>query len=1006
MDPSPTRSSDASSQQTDPAQLDGDGAPDDGASDDGASDDLVLGDATDDERAVRVDGEVVAIDPVRLIEVDDPAHPSRDWANLVSWVVVGLACVFVFASLSPHGILSTNTPTGGDMGAHVWGPAYLRDHLLPSFRLTGWTPDWYAGFPAYVFYMVVPSLLIVMINVGPPIWLSPFLLAGIGALAWLVKRRIVSPLMRTLAWIALGVAALLSIPVPYETAFKIVTVSGLVTLPLAAFALARSFRMPFPGPAMVAIGATAFLYESGYTILGGNVTSTMAGEFAFSISLTLCLLYLAVLVRGVRTGRNMALAATLFALVILCHIIPAMFAAAATVVLVLTRREDRTPWWDSSAMARVTAAGLVVLSVLALVYRQEYFPLVATVVVIVLFVSGDLRAGVFSAISLPVGGLLACFWFVPFFLNSPYMNDMGWEKYTKYAEYLWPQPAQFDMPYRNVVFVLAALGVLLAIVHRQRIGWFLALVVVAMAWAFRFAPQWRLWNARILPFYYLALYLAAGVAVALVVRSIALLVADLARRRREPVLVGVIGAALALVVVVVALGGAMRILPGGTMVTAKDGSTAYRWMGLSWDKQNVGASWAKYNYEGLEGREAYPEFRSLVDTMAEVGAEHGCGRAMWEYEPKLDRFGTPMALMLLPYFTDGCIGSMEGLYFEASSTTPFHFLNQSELSTQPSRAQRDLPYSGLDMDLGIGHLQMLGVRYYMATSQQAIEAARADDRLTELTQVNPPPTADGVRRHWVVFQVADADLVTPLRYQPVVLEDTDDHIDGWVYAKERAAPLPGQEVGAKKAGPAVTWYQDPARWDVPLATSGPSNWKRVSPNDTDPPRVAVPEVDVTNVRDDGDSVSFDVSRTGTPILIRNSYFPNWQADGADGPFRVSPNLMVVVPTAKHVTVSYGTTNVDRLGWLLTILGVVAVLGLAVWDERSRSSRVIERVGALRPFGFLPWARRHGDVPVVGVAASGKEWTDDRTNHDRVSDDRASDDRERNDAPPPGPTPLD
>ncbi len=35
------------------------------------------------------------------------------------------------------------------MGAHVWGPAFLRDHLLPQGRLTGWTPDWYDGFPAY-----------------------------------------------------------------------------------------------------------------------------------------------------------------------------------------------------------------------------------------------------------------------------------------------------------------------------------------------------------------------------------------------------------------------------------------------------------------------------------------------------------------------------------------------------------------------------------------------------------------------------------------------------------------------------------------------------------------------------------------------------------------------------------------------------------------------------------------------------------------------------------------
>ena len=42
-----------------------------------------------------------------------------------------------------------------------------------------------------------------------------------------------------------------------------------------------------------------------------------------------------------------------------------------------------------------------------------------------------------------------------------------------------------------------------------------------------------------------------------------------------------------------------------------------------------------------------------------------------------------MALMLLPYWTDGCIGSMEGLYFESSATTPYHFLNQSELSEAP-----------------------------------------------------------------------------------------------------------------------------------------------------------------------------------------------------------------------------------------------------------------------------------------------------------------------------------
>ena len=71
--------------------------------------------------------------------------------------------------------------------------------------------------------------------------------------------------------------------------------------------------------------------------------------------------------------------------------------------------------------------------------------------------------------------------------------------------------------------------------------------------------------------------------------------------------------------------------------------------------------------------------------MAKVGCDQGCGRAMWEYDPSLNRFGTTMSLMLLPYWTNGCIDSMEGLLFESSSTTPFHFINQNELSVDPVR---------------------------------------------------------------------------------------------------------------------------------------------------------------------------------------------------------------------------------------------------------------------------------------------------------------------------------
>ena len=94
-----------------------------------------------------------------------PAFPVSG-RSLFTAVLVTLSTVFVAWNVQPDLWFQDTTPTGGDMGAHVWSPAYLRDVLLPEFRLTGWSPDWYAGFPAFTFYMIIPSLLIVMVNVG------------------------------------------------------------------------------------------------------------------------------------------------------------------------------------------------------------------------------------------------------------------------------------------------------------------------------------------------------------------------------------------------------------------------------------------------------------------------------------------------------------------------------------------------------------------------------------------------------------------------------------------------------------------------------------------------------------------------------------------------------------------------------------------------------------------------------------------------------------------------
>ena len=91
-----------------------------------------------------------------------PARPRRPWwERLEIWTgaaIVVACCVFVLFQLQPDLLLRNTTTAGGDTGAHVWWPAFLRDHLLPQGRIAGWAPDWYAGFPAGQFYFPFPAL--------------------------------------------------------------------------------------------------------------------------------------------------------------------------------------------------------------------------------------------------------------------------------------------------------------------------------------------------------------------------------------------------------------------------------------------------------------------------------------------------------------------------------------------------------------------------------------------------------------------------------------------------------------------------------------------------------------------------------------------------------------------------------------------------------------------------------------------------------------------------------
>jgi hypothetical protein len=1022
---------------------------------------------------------------------------AETWVTLI---VVGGCCAFTLAQLHPELIFSNTTPSGGDMGAHVWGPAYLRDVLLPSGRLSGWSADWYAGFPAYQFYMVVPSLVIVALDVV----------------------------------------------LPYGIAFKLVTVSGVIALPVCAWSFGKLARLPFPTPPLLAAGATAFLFDRSFSIYGGNIASTLAGEFAFTMSLALAILYLGVVARGLQNGRHRGWAAVLLALCGLCHLIPAFFAVAGTAIwFVIWSFRDGIRVRRGSAF--VPWVALFVAAAIAVQFGRSWPPIVLGALVIGLpaailigffgldrravrshgssagqFLPAATRSRMIWLVTVtPVAALLSCFWVLPFYARQRYLNDMGWVKELRFNDYLlWRDElvggGLKDAPELAWVLALALVGAAISVLFRHKAGLFLIATAALAAVAFVYVPQGRLWNTRLLPFYYLSLYLLAALAlgqlhqllaqararrlvgsvaglsavtlqllmvwnpsevelplvgwvwepkitvgdhyvpfliVAIAVAA-AVLAAELvtsnvdARRRggllsaagavlvqtmmvidsglrvddralpyfyaflgvavvvlakelldasfsaRRQLTLTLVGAAVIVWVALVlgphawnAAGGLLpwffsllvllglaavlelrlsldpdrppptssgttRVLRSATaavgalvVLTAlalplriepgHDNGSEYSLGPLRTTDQSFVDGWAAWNYRGYEGycapgetvgrcgpgeKPYFPEYEAIVTTMAAVGEEHGCGRAMWEYGSDLDSYGTPMALMLLPHWTDGCIGSMEGLYFEASTTTPYHFINQDELSKAGSNAQRGLPYgpgepTSVDFDRGISHLQMLGVRYYLAYTPAMVGFARDHPDLTEIAvssqrcraELCPDGLTDNDDR-WVVFAVADAPLVESLVNEPVVLTGI-----GRGHTCESATPVedPRGRTCEGWLDPAVDWYVDPALWSVPLAESGPADWARMPVDEWmdnhDAPATAVEPVEVSDIDAGRQSLSFTVSEPGTPVLVKASYFPNWTVEGAEGPYRVTPNLMVVVPTDTHVTLTFGRT---------------------------------------------------------------------------------------------------
>ncbi len=860
------------------------------------------------------------------LDLNEDDRPRARWERSIGWVIVAVCTFAAIAIIDPHAgvwpprfgwLFRPTTTNGGDMGAHVWLPWFLEHHWFTKLRLSGWAPDWYAGFPVGQYYFPFPSLMV----------------------------------------------AFLDLFMPYTVAFKLVTVSGVVALPAAAYSFAKGMRTPWPAPPAFAIAALGMLVETrtSWNIYGGNIASTLAGEYSFEIALALALFGLGALAYSLDTGRRTWLAAVLIAAAIMSHIVVAIFVGVAATLMWLVRSPRRS--WPIAVAVGAVGLGLTAVWSLPLVGQQAY--------------TQSMRYG--KVIS---GGST---WQLPYWVFLPNPVKHAIEGIVRGVAVNRDANGKITAPTLWLpwwMWLLAGIAIIAAGWYRRRSTLVLLLIALAFGVFFVQWPQHAVWNTRFLPFWLLTWGFLAAMGATETVRLLAMGAAraftwvregdlqdararawaDVARDetgsdprvrqaaveiladRRfdtgppgwepDPRLDPARLARLTRLITAIAL--AVLLAAGGAFAMhraygARDNNPG-----------QVIAGWADWNYGGYEAKgKAWTEFRGLISTMNSLPP----GRALWEGGDAVGAYGTPLAPELLPYFTHGRIDSMEGLYFESSATTSFHFLTVSELTQNPSDPVSGLNYGHADnagdFALGVKHLQMLGVSYLMLFTEQTerLAAQQPDLRL-----IRTVPDVDGqAPKGWKIYQVVypagQSPLVTGLSYEPVVAKvHGGTYQQCWGQPWTGGNPVPTLEPWECSAAP---WFMDPTQLDKVWVASGPKSWKHIDikqlASTTEPPIVPT---SVTNVHESVDTISFHVSDIGKPVLVKTSYFPNWQAHGAHGPYRVAPNLMVVVPTGHDVKLTYGLTPIDWMGRAITVLALVGLALLLV-------GRGLRRFGASR-----------------------------------------------------------
>ena len=700
-------------------------------------------------------------------------------------------------------VFQNNTPTGGDMGAHIVAiDTFIKD-FIPNFQISGWSNDWFAGYPLYYFYFPLPAVI----------------------------------------------TFFLDLIFPFGVAFKLMVVISSI---LVVYSIEKLFSKDLNK--FSTIGATAglfFVLTESFTIYGGNLASTLAGQFSFAYSLAFANLSIFYLIKSNNKFR-FPISSIFLSLCLLSHLIPFIIYIPIYGFYWLINKEN------------MNQKILSITIFLGLVFR----------------------------------------WFVSLFMNLEFTTNMSYTPFTRLEDLI----KEDILP---VIFICLALIIakFKDLIKYKSLNLFELYLVISSILLYFFVPEGALWNGRLVPFFNLGI-------IFIMFKAIEIFVEDLNLYQQGIsiltilFLIGTIyclyifydrwssnQSYLNLYIPIIFLIGIFAIL------NLKNVEIQINLLLVSIIFSTVSflPHWLNWNFTGYEGKNDWTQIENLYSKLADLEP----GRIMWEPNSDMNKYGTPMTLMTIPYFTEHT--SMEGLYFDSSITTPFHFISVSGLAKRPSNPVGGLSYINNQFDQGVEYLNDLGVDYFISYTEE-IKTKAINSKKLILLFSSEPFSVFKVNSSKVELIYQDVDIFSKASTQDGILSSIfrDTDIDNFFEKAYESF----DELDKKRV----------------VEVSNDISIKPSNKND----------LQITDLIIMNDKISFFTDSPGELHLIKVSYFPNWTITNGKGPFRTSPSFMSVIPDNEYVEIIFEKTSVEKNSFYFSLFSLI--LSLIIFIRLKRNDK--------------------------------------------------------------------